>query len=124
MTVCIAAICENGKRIVAAADRMFTAGAPVSLEFETEETKIEAVGGNCVALMAGNSGFGTEVLTAARHSVGGLQAPPVVDVAEALRSAYAATRDEKVTQTVIAPALGADYAKFCAKGGTLPQYLQ
>ncbi len=37
MTVCIAAICEDGKKIVVAADRMFTAGAPVNLEFETEE---------------------------------------------------------------------------------------
>jgi len=34
MTVCIAAACESGKKIVVAADRMFTFPYPTNLEFE------------------------------------------------------------------------------------------
>jgi len=41
---------------------MFTAGPPVNLEFETAEKKIESVSPSCVALLAGNSAFGTEIM--------------------------------------------------------------
>jgi hypothetical protein len=40
MTVGIAAVCEDGRKIVVAADRKLTAPAPVNLEFETEEQKM------------------------------------------------------------------------------------
>jgi len=33
VTICIAAVCDGGQSIVVAADRMFTAGPPVNLEF-------------------------------------------------------------------------------------------
>jgi hypothetical protein len=39
MTVCIAAVCDGGRHIVVAADRMFTVTAPVNLEFETGEQR-------------------------------------------------------------------------------------
>lgn len=44
MTVCIAAVCESGSKIVVAADRMMTYRQPLNLEFETEEQKIEQLG--------------------------------------------------------------------------------
>ncbi len=92
MTVCIAAICEDGKKIVVAADRMFTAGAPVNLEFETEEQKIESLAPSCVAMMSGNSGYGTEVLIEIRQRLAGSQTPAIADVTKHAESAYKAIR--------------------------------
>jgi hypothetical protein len=44
MTVCIAAICDGGQKIVVAADRMFTFQVPQNLEFQTSKKKIEVIG--------------------------------------------------------------------------------
>ena len=71
MTICIAAVCDGGQSIVVAADRMFTAGPPVNLEFETAEKKIESVSPSCVALLAGNSAFGTEIMHGALNGFAG-----------------------------------------------------
>ncbi len=57
MTVCIAAASDGGRCVVVAADRMFTVSAPVNLEFETGEQKIESLSPSCVALSAGNSAY-------------------------------------------------------------------
>ena len=38
-TSCIAAICENGEKIVTAADRMFTANHPLNVQFEPQLAK-------------------------------------------------------------------------------------
>jgi hypothetical protein len=124
MTVCIAAICEDGKRIVVAADRMFTAGAPVNLEFETEEQKIESLAPSCVAMMSGNSGYGTEVLIDVRQRLAGSQTPAIADVAKHAELAYRTVRAKKADETIIAPTLGQDFAGFLSRGGTLPAYLQ
>jgi hypothetical protein len=45
---------------VSLADRIFTAPAPTSMEFETGEKKIESLGTGCVALSAGDSACATE----------------------------------------------------------------
>ncbi len=124
MTVCIAAVCEDGKKIVAAADRMFTNSFPVMVEFETEESKLELISSNCVAIMSGNSGYGTEVLFQPRKDFEGRNAESIVAVTDAVLREYVATRLKKVDETIIVPALGHDYDSFLTRGGTLPTYLQ
>jgi 20S proteasome alpha/beta subunit len=123
MTICIAAICEAGKSIVVVADRMYT-NPFLSVEFETDERKIEELPPKCVALAAGNSPVATEILEAVRL---GLQAGhqfSVPHVAELVRKVYADIRARKVEEILIAPNLGADYARQKAAGMTLPAYLQ
>jgi 20S proteasome alpha/beta subunit len=123
MTICIAAICEAGKSIVVVADRMFT-NPFLSVEFETEERKIEELPPKCVALTAGNSPVATEILDVVRL---GLQAGhqfSVPQVAELVRKVYADIRARKVEETLITPNLAADYARQRAGGVTLPAYLQ
>ena len=61
MTICIAAICDGGKHIVVAADRMFTAPPPISVELRRDESKIEALAPACVALSAGSSAYAFEI---------------------------------------------------------------
>jgi len=66
MTICIAATCEDGKNIVVVADRMFTVGPPLNVEFEPPISKIEQMGVTSVALGAGNSLTVAEILRRAR----------------------------------------------------------
>jgi 20S proteasome alpha/beta subunit len=124
MTVCIAAVCDGGNAIVVAADRMFTAGAPINLEFETAEKKIEALSPSCVALLAGNSAFGTEILQGALATLQGAQRPELIIAAEAVKDSYVAVRGQKVRDTVLIPFLGPDFVRAEQLGSTVPQYLQ
>lgn len=124
MTICIAAISESGRKVVLCADRMFTAPSPLSLEFETEEQKIEALAPKCAALLSGNSGYGTEVLNGIRKSLGGSQSPTMADVTARVNNEYISARASKVQEAIIIPALGSDFSSFIQRGGTLPNYLQ
>lgn len=49
MTICIGSLCDGGKSVVFAADRMVTAGY-LSLEFEHPERKIEKIKDFCVVI--------------------------------------------------------------------------
>jgi len=126
MTVCIGAICRNGKAIVVAADRMYTSGPPLNLEFETDEGKIEKIGRSCVALTAGSAAYAKEVISLGLQHLG-TPTPPVPEISKvvvALKEAYISVRASKVNETIIMPTLGQDFHNFQAKGGTLPAYLQ
>jgi hypothetical protein len=124
VTVCIAAVCGGGKAIVVAADRMFTAGPPVNLEFETAEKKIEALSPSCVALLAGNSALGTEIMQGALARLQGAQKPQVVLAAEAVKESYAQVRGTKVRDTIITPYLGPDFIRVEQLGTNIPTYLK
>jgi hypothetical protein len=124
MTVCIAAISDGGKKIVVAADRMFTAPPPVNLEFETAEKKIEALSPSCVALLSGNSAFGTEIMQGALATLQGAQQPQVLFAADAIKNSYVNVRARKVRESVIVPNLGPDYLRAEQLGTSLPAYLK
>jgi 20S proteasome alpha/beta subunit len=123
MTVCIAAICESGKTIVVAADRMFTNPA-LSTEFETDEQKIERIGNKCVALPAGNSVFATEVLELVQSRLGSNKEPRFHTLIESVRNVYSEVRARKAEEIVISPILGADFQTARVKGVSLPNYLE
>jgi hypothetical protein len=124
VTVCIAAICDRGQKVVVAADRMFTFQAPQNLEFQTPEKKIEGIGASCVVLSSGNSAYATEVTRAATQLLDGNPNPPILRAAEVLRDAFVQVRSVKVREMVLTPMLGPDYIKFEAMGVALPQYMQ
>src|ERR1700728_72205 len=102
MTVCVAAICDSGKALVVAADRMFT-NPGLSVEFETEEKKIEQLASNCVALSSGNSVYATEILEAVRRRIGSNLAPPFGQVADFMRDEYVNLRARKAYEAVVQP---------------------
>ncbi|MCI4357960.1 MAG: hypothetical protein L3J95_01710 [Thermoplasmata archaeon] len=125
MTICIAAICNNGKSVVVAADRMFTSPPPVSVEFESDVSKIEWFAPGIVVLPAGNVAVVTEILDEARKELGGNGTPTVVQAAEAVHRAYERVKLTKAEEQIILPMLGIDfYNARKVKGALLPQYLQ
>jgi hypothetical protein len=124
MTVCIAAVCDGGRSIVVCADRMFTAPAPVNVEFETSEKKIEKLSPSCVALVSGNSAYSSEIILKAIKLLSGAQTPGIEYVSGTVKNAYSSVRDEKVREHVILPTLGPDFIRVESTGATIPQYLQ
>src|SRR5271170_5535103 len=123
MTICIAAICENGKHIVAAADRMVTIPPPLNLEFEPPLSKIEKVHSGCVALASGALPFADDIISGVRTALAA-QAPKIRDICEHFRIAYVNFRDQKFEEQVVSAQLGTDFKLFRARGGVLPAYLQ
>jgi hypothetical protein len=103
---------------------MFTASAPINLEFETEEKKLEPLAKSAVALSSGSSGAATEVLNETLARLSGSQTPIIAEVARLLNTAYVGIRASKAQETIVMPALGRDFGDFLTKGGTLPNYLQ
>jgi hypothetical protein len=123
MTICIAAVCHGGKSIVVAADRMFTAPAPTSMEFETSEKKIEPLATGCVAMSSGNSAYGTEIIAGTLVGLAGAQQPLMSIAAERVKEAYVSVRMAKVREQIIVPNMGPDFLRVEATGKTLPEYL-
>jgi hypothetical protein len=124
MTVCVGAVCAGGEKVVVAADRMFTFNAPVSLEFETGEKKIEAISTACVALTAGVAPPGKEIILASKKLLGGALTPAVDVVAETIKASYIQIRANKLREMIIIPLLGPDYLKHESMNVSVPQYLE
>jgi len=98
MTVCIAAICDNGNTIIGVADRMLTAGG--ILEVEHDRPKIDVFDGKHVMMSAGDALVGTDI------KADGLRQLPqgATDVSSsvgALERAYANTRRRVVDLRVL-----------------------
>lgn len=116
MTICIAALYENGKGCVLASDQMTTARFPIGYEFENEEIKkIIKVRETTVSylLSAGDVLFANEVLEAVRKDVDekGITATPVI--AELFRKHYQAVRIQHIVRSELEP-----------RGLTLASYYQ
>jgi 20S proteasome alpha/beta subunit len=64
MTICIAALAENGKKVVVAADQMITANIPIPYQFETGNVpKIYDISDkNAQILTAGNAIYAYEIV--------------------------------------------------------------
>ena len=122
MTICIAAACESGRNIVVAADRMFTLGQPLNVEFEPPIGKIMPIWNSCLGLGAGNGLWVSEILTEAKNIM--MQGNRVAPFATVVKQVYGKFRDERMEESVIRQSLGADFELFRQRGGTLPQYLQ
>ena len=116
MTICIAALYENGKGCVLASDQMTTAHFPIGYEFENEEvSKIIKVREATVAylLAAGDVLFAHEVLEGVRKEADekGITATPAV--AEVFRGHYQKVRRQHVVRAELEP-----------RGLTLESYYQ
>ena len=128
MTVCIAALYNDGKGAVLASDKMITAHIPIGYEFEHEENfKIQAVSGSSSvwALLSGDVLSGQEILNSAQEMI--RQKGDDVSsstAAEIIRSAYQQTRLKIIIHREIEPR-GLDIASFYANHQQLsPQIVQ
>ncbi len=143
MTVCIAAICENGN-IFGASDRMMTSGdiefepkldfiikpilpAPVSLTFNAN-TKIYAVTTSIVVMTAGDSGLQSEIVQDVLFVINSkIQENKthwlsIKEVADIYVEAYNRAKSRRAQQTIFAP-FGLDQKKFIEQSNQISNQL-
>jgi 20S proteasome alpha/beta subunit len=82
-------LCEDGKAIVVAADKMVTFGAPMSLQMEPAVLrKITTITDDSVVLFSGSVPDAEEIVAATKLQIKGLGKLPTLNVAEAVKTAY------------------------------------
>jgi hypothetical protein len=114
MTICIAALSEDGKSCVVAADREVTA-AFINLEFEHHDRKIDLLGEQCVVLAAGDALLAAEVIENTRHQIQLNKVATLRQIAESLRDTYIKIHLTRVENVVLKPR-GWSFQEFKEKG--------
>lgn len=108
MTICIATLCEKGKRAVIAADRMITAG---DTEFEQEMSKIVQLCGNCAAVTAGSALAHTEILKCVASDFEGQPKPLLENIVDRVKHHFVELRLKKAEEESFKP-LGLTVKEF------------
>lgn len=106
MTVCIAALYNNGKGCVMVSDQMVTAHFGLGYEFENDEvTKIAQIDSAipCYALIAGNVVFANEVFNKAESGIRDKGIASIDGIANSIRDAYQNVRRIHVVRNEIEP---------------------
>ena len=126
MTVCIGAICENGKAIVVASDRMVTFGHPINVQTEPGIKKIIELTDTSVALISGSVADGEEIISNSKQEVLSLPKKNISDIAQVVRKRYSELKKFRVQDTILRPLLGTDFDGFqrLVAGSASSQVLQ
>lgn len=104
MTVCIAALYENGKGAVLASDHMITASIPIGYEFENDETsKIYALNDDAYVLSAGNVLFGDQIVQSSRITIAEESLGHVRDMADIVKTKYQTFRLAHIEDNYLTP---------------------
>jgi hypothetical protein len=111
MTVCIGAICDEGKSIVVAADRMMTYGAPMNLQVEAAVRKIIPLSDKAVLLFSGSVPDGEGIANGTKSKMQGGQFGPK-QVADFAAAVYQEIKRKRVEDTILRPLLGIDFGQF------------
>jgi len=102
MTVCIANICEEGKSVISASDRMVTAGF-LAQQFEHDKRKIYKITKNVVALTAGDATRSIEIFRAIQTKIDTSVEISVKQIADLICEEYANLRNQKIDATYFRP---------------------
>jgi len=100
MTVCIAAICDEGKKVVASSDRMITISMP-PIEYEHAVPKIEKVFKSCVALTSGSALEHTELCREVENRISGMSAPSTRTIVDKIVECYIERRRRKIEEEIL-----------------------
>lgn len=112
MTVCIAAACENSRKLVVAADRMLTSGM-LSLQFEHPGPKVFPLSDSCVMMTAGPALRDIELQKSVKRTLAGMSGIAVPVIVERVKDGYQEARRKKIEELYLKP-----------RGLTLERFLQ
>ena len=110
MTICLALVCDDGKSVVAVADRMVSVET-LSLQFEQGTRKIERLGAKFAALTAGDALAQTDLLRDASSAISQLSGPSVREVAEGVAGIFTSHR-QALAEKLVLRRVGMDYEAF------------
>ncbi len=102
LTICIAALCDEGKSIIVAADRMVSAPF-LTIEFDHPNAKIDVIGQRCVALSAGDVLAVTDVLSESSGISGQLQNPAVGLITDEIKQRFVQVRHRLLNERLFQP---------------------
>lgn len=104
MTICIAALAESGRKIIAAVDRMITANFPLPTEFETDDvSKTYSLGEAAMAMSAGNALSAWEIMKKARDLIADQQINKIEQIVEVVRKTYQNYRQRLIEERYLEP---------------------
>ena len=121
MTICIAASCADGQAVVVASDRMLSAPF-LTVEFDHQDTKIDQISDNCVALSSGDALCVQDVLIGGVGAASRLQNPPIRTLAEQTKIQFCEIRKQHVNDVILGPR-GIDFDSFY-QGGMITRFPQ
>lgn len=111
MTICIAAICEQGSSLILATDSMLT-NDTLSIQFEHPTRKMANLSDSCIALTAGDALAYTEVFNLVQQEITTLKAPSVFDVVDKIKECYQRIRKKEIKERILNPRGFDDFADF------------
>jgi hypothetical protein len=115
MTVCVGAMCDDGKSAVVAADKMVTFGPPMMMQTEPPVLrKIVTLTEESVFLFSGSVPDSEEMLSKVLSAIGKGKRQSISFIAETVKTAYAELKRKRVEETILKPLLGADFGQFQA----------
>jgi hypothetical protein len=112
LTICIAAICNDGEGLVAVADRMVTVQA-LNIEIERAKSKISKLGPRHLVMSAGDGLVGEEVFRQSADQCSHMQG--VDEVANVVVNAFEKLRVRRIEETLLR-ALGYTVESFQKSG--------
>lgn len=116
MTICIAALCDQGRSIVVASDRMLSAPF-LTIEFDHPDAKINHINHRCIALSAGDALSVTDVLSDASGVSNQLQNPTVQFLTNEVRKRFSQIRQNHLDERLFQPR-GLQFSEYY-KGGLI-----
>ena len=102
MTICVAALCDNGQKVVVASDRMLSA-AFLTAEFDHPHTKIATISPLCVALSAGDALYVTDILTDSSGISNQLQNPTIQLITDEVKQRFIHVRHRLLDENLFQP---------------------
>lgn len=102
LTIIVGAICNNGKQVIVAADRMLTQ-EHLSVEFETQERKIEEITKSCVVMSAGDALVQHEVLQPAKVVIKSSAISQIPQVVEKIKESFVKERNKRFEEANLKP---------------------
>ena len=118
MTICIAAICQKGKKVVIASDRMLTIHVPAR-EFEHESSKMEIIAEKAVMTTAGDALAQRCLLEIIAKEVSQKSPEKMRDIGEIVQKAYVSCRLKRVEE-IFLKSRGLNLADYYKLAKNLP----
>ncbi|MCK4653489.1 MAG: hypothetical protein KAU01_03495 [Candidatus Cloacimonetes bacterium] len=111
MTICIAAICDNGSNLILSTDSMIT-NPGLSIQFEQPIRKMQSLSEKCFALTAGDALAHTELFNKVKDEIAKLKSPSVPEVVEKVKKCYQLIRKDKINEIILNPKGFRDFHDF------------
>lgn len=122
MTICIAAVCDGGKTVMVASDRMITV-SHLSQEFEHGIPKMETISNSCLAVTAGSALVPRELFSNIRKWTSNISNPSIEQIVKRVKDNFNRLRIEKAEEIYLKSRGFESVTDFYEKSRALPPEL-